>query len=187
MAPGWVELHRFILELLDVSEVANLCRIVLSHEDVERLDVAVDDVPRMQVVHPQANVDEDLPKKVVGEGLLLLLLDSVVQVTVLAVLHDDADGLPSDERVVVAHHEVTVNFSHYCDLFEGLHGCSPTPVTYVDLFNDVALVCEKLPRLVRLLNGRVHIDAQFLLVDTVFSQLLWIGQFNSSSVLCGVN
>ena len=100
---------------LNVAEVAQFGRIVLREEDVERLDVAVNHISGVQVVHAEANVDEDFPEEVVGEGLAILLLDGVAEVAVLAVLHHDADRVAlRDEAVVVPDHKVRVDLSHDC-------------------------------------------------------------------------
>ena len=69
----------------------------------------------MEVVHAKADVDEDLPEEVVRERLALLLLDRVREVTILAVLHHDANGLFSNERVEIADYEMTVDLCHYLD------------------------------------------------------------------------
>ena len=93
--------------LFDVAEIAQFGGVVLRKEDVQRLDITVDHVPRMQIVHSKAYMDEDLPKEVVGEGFAVLFLDRVAQVAMLAVLHHYANGVRRrDEAVEVAHHKV---------------------------------------------------------------------------------
>ena len=54
-------------DLLDVPKIAQFRRIVLRQENIERLDIPMDHVPGVQVVHAQANMDEDFPEKVVSE------------------------------------------------------------------------------------------------------------------------
>jgi hypothetical protein len=72
----------------------------------------MNNVARMNVVDSKAHVDEDFPKKVVREQFPFLLLYSGAQVSILAVLHNYADGLFSYEGVVVANNKMTVNFRH---------------------------------------------------------------------------
>ena len=60
----------------------------------------MDHVLMVQVVDSEANMDEYFPEEVVGERFAILFLDRVEQVTVLTVLHDNADVCIHDERVV---------------------------------------------------------------------------------------
>ena len=85
------------MDLLDIAEVTKLGGVVVRQEDVERFDVPVNDISRVQVLDAQADMDEHLPEEVIRKRLAILLPDRCGEVTVLAVLHDDAYRLISDE------------------------------------------------------------------------------------------
>lgn len=90
-------LVNLVLDSFDVAEVTELGRVVLREEDVERLDVAVDNVATVQVVDAQTDVYKHLPEEVVCELLTFLSFDGFLKVSILAVFHDDANGLLRDE------------------------------------------------------------------------------------------
>ena len=108
----------------------------------------MDHVPRVQVVHTQANVNEHLPKKVVREELSLLLLDGSAEVAMLAVLHDYANGLLCDKTVVVADHEMAVYLRHDLDLLHRLECHILRQYTHIDLLDHVVLICVHLTRFI---------------------------------------
>ena len=115
---------------------------------------------------------EHFPQEVVWEVLPLLFLDGMTQVTMLAVLHNDADGLFGDEGVVVADHEVAVDLSHDGYLFHRFHRCMLRQYAHVNLLNDICLVGDQLPSFVRLFHRAVHIDAKTLFFLTIFFEEL---------------
>ena len=138
----------FVFNLLYVAEVAQFSRVVFREEYVERFDVTMDHVPRVQVVHTQANVNEHLPKKVVREELSLLLLDGSAEVAMLAVLHDYANGLLCDKTVVVADYEMAVYLRHDLDLLHRLECHILRQYTHIDLLDHVVLICVHLTRFI---------------------------------------
>lgn len=69
-------------------------------------------------------MNEDLPQEVVCKELSVLLLNRHAEVTMLTVLHDNADGLLRNKTVVVAHDEVAVDLRHYRDLLHCLERCT---------------------------------------------------------------
>ena len=96
-------------ELLDVAEVAKLGRVVLCQKDIERLDIPMDHIFMVHVVHPEANMDEYFPEEVVSEWFAILFLDGVAEVTMLTILHANADGIPlRDPAIIVADHKVWI-------------------------------------------------------------------------------
>ena len=101
----------------------------------------------------------------------------------LTVLHDDTDCLLRDERVIIANDEVAINLSHDGDLLHGFVRGLLRQHAHINFLYHICLVFDKLARLVRLLNRRVHIDAQSLLLYAILFHLLGIGQLYSAVVL----
>ena len=81
-------------------------------------------VPSMQVVHTQANMDKDFPQEIVREELPFLLFDGRTEVSMLAMLHYNTNGLLSDKTVIIANDKVTVNFHHDLYLLHSLKRCT---------------------------------------------------------------
>ena len=107
----------------------------------------------------ETNVDENLPQKAVGKRLAIFVLDGCVEITLFAILHQNADGLLSDERILVPHDEDRVDLSHNGDLLHSIKGCSFVQLTHIYLLYDVVLILQNGSDLVRLFYKRVHIDS----------------------------
>ena len=105
-----------ILDPFNISKIAQLGRVILRQEDVQRFDISVDHVPRVQVVHTEANMNEYFPEEVVREELAFLFLYRGVEVTMLAMFHDDTNGLLSNKTVIVTNDEMTINLCHDLNL-----------------------------------------------------------------------
>jgi hypothetical protein len=59
----------------------------------------VDDLPAVQVLNAQHNLNENLPHEVFDERLSILLLYITQKITMLAILHDDVYLLIVNETV----------------------------------------------------------------------------------------
>ena len=98
-------------------------------------------VVRVQVIQANANLNEETPDAVLSEVFVLLfviaraqLSQMLVQVVMLAKLHDDVDAvLVRDERVMVANNIRRVHARHHLDLADGLVVCAqPTRINLLD-------------------------------------------------------
>lgn len=96
----------------------------------------------------ETDVYEHLPEEVVRKLLTFLFLDGFLKVSILTILHDDADGLLRDKRVVITDDKVTVDLGHDLYLLHSFEGRLLRKHAHVDFLDDVSLVFDKLPRLV---------------------------------------
>lgn len=113
-------------------------------------------------------MDEDLPQEVVSEELSILLLDCGTEVTMLAVLHDNADGLLCDKTVVVAYYEVAVNLRHYRNLLHRLKRCILRQHAHINFLYYIVLIGVELAGFISFFHRRVHIDPKPLFLASIF-------------------
>lgn len=89
-------------------------------EEVARLEVAVEDLLRVDVVEGDHELLEDLPDDLLGHVLvgLAALFDKAGDVAVLAVLHDDVDLLVVlvDDAVLLAHYLFVIQLAQDVNL-----------------------------------------------------------------------
>lgn len=73
----------------------------------------MDDLVLVDVLEPQAKLDEPVGYDILADPLLLLLVcsDEVRKLTLLAVLHDDDELFVLKKGVVVLDHERTIQLS----------------------------------------------------------------------------
>ena len=132
-------------DLLDIPEIAKFCRIVLCQENIERLDIPMDHVPGVQVVHAQANMDEDFPEKVVSERFAILFLDGTTEIAMLTVLHTNANRISfRDKAIVIADYKVRINLRHDGYFLHGVELFFCRQSFQINLFYDISLFSEKL-------------------------------------------
>ena len=89
-------------------------------------------------------MNENFPQEVVCERLAFLLLDRIREVTILTILHHNADGLLSNERVKVADNEMTIDLRHDLDLEHRLVSGFFRQHADIDLLDHVRLVFDQL-------------------------------------------
>ena len=79
-----------VTQHLGDAEVADLDDALLGQEDVGSLDVSVDDLAIVDVLHSQAHLGKPIKDLILAEGLPALLLDFLTNVASVSVIHDDA-------------------------------------------------------------------------------------------------
>ena len=72
------------------SEIADLDKALLSHEDILTFKVTVNYFAIMNVLHSEAYLSEPIEDLVLRERSTALVLDPFLQITTVAVVHDDA-------------------------------------------------------------------------------------------------
>ena len=93
-----------VLHQLGDAEVAELDNLAGHAQHVGRLDVAVENLLRVKRLEPASDLDEVGPDEVLGKelALSLALAQRPGEVTEGCVLHDDAQAVAVDERLVEA-------------------------------------------------------------------------------------
>ena len=99
-----------LVEHLSHAQVAYLNLILLRQKHVDGLDVSVEDLVAVQVVHAQAHFNKELPDLALTQLPPHLPLEVNPQISVLAILHYDIDLGPIGERVVELHNVRAVDF-----------------------------------------------------------------------------
>ena len=130
---------------LDIAEITKFGRIILSQEDIQRLDISMYHVSCVQIMHTETNVDENFPKKVVSKGFAILLLDSCAKISMLTVFHDDAyRGSLSDKAIIIANDEMRIDFRHDRHFLHGVESFFFRQSFDINFFNDISLFSEYL-------------------------------------------
>jgi hypothetical protein len=93
-------------------QIAYLNLLILVHKDVQSLDIPMQYLILMDVLKTQTYLDEESPNFVLLQGPLILQLEVVVEIAIVAVLHDDVEGVVLDEGLLVAHDEGVHQLTH---------------------------------------------------------------------------
>lgn len=78
-------------------EVSDFDFFVFIHEDVEGFDIPVQNFVLVDVLESNADFDEEPPDFVLLQGPLVLHFEIVVEIAIVAVLHDDVERILFDE------------------------------------------------------------------------------------------
>ena len=83
------------------SEISNLDKSSLGQEDILTLQVTVDDLPIMDVLHSQANLGEPVKHLILSEWSAPLFFNSVLQVTAYTERQKLSQHLPSAKSIMI--------------------------------------------------------------------------------------
>ena len=85
----------------------------------------------------------------------------------LAILHNYANSLLCDKRVVIADSEVTVNLRHDLYFLHGIKCSWLRQYAHIDLFDYISLIEGELSRFIWILDRWLHVDAELLLSTAI--------------------
>ena len=136
-----LRLGHVVLHQLRDAQVAELHGALVHPQHVARLDVAVEYALRVQRLQRAHNLDEVAPYEVLGEGpaLARALADRAREVAVLRVLHDDAQAVAVDERLVVGDDVLVLHRREEADLVHGVRALLLAHLAHVRLLQRVHL------------------------------------------------
>ena len=132
-----------VLHQLRDAEVPELDNLAGHAQHVRRLHVAVEDLLRVERLEAPGNLDEVGPDEVLGEklALSLALAQRPGEITEGSVLHDDAQAVAVDERLVeAADGRVLLNRREQANLVDRILALLLGEVAHVRLLQRVDLV-----------------------------------------------
>ena len=98
-----------LVEHLGHSQISNLDLVILSEEHIDGLNITMQNLVCVEVLHAQTHLHEELPNARFPKLATHLTLQVKTQVSILTVLHDDVNRCLLSEGIVELHNIGTVD------------------------------------------------------------------------------
>ena len=118
-------------------EIPYLDLVVPREEHVDRLDVSMEDLVRVEVLEAETHLKEELPDVLLREHLAHLALEELTEISLLAELHNDVDVTLLSEGVIVLDYVGAVDARQNSRLVHGLLSHLRAHLRGVDLLQHV--------------------------------------------------
>lgn len=102
---------RLIQQFCD-TQVSNLDFIVLAQKHVDGFDISMQNFILVQVSESQTHFNKELPYFGLWELPAHLSFEILAQIAILAIFHDDINGIPGHKRVQILDAILAMNLRH---------------------------------------------------------------------------